>query len=344
VARRPGVDVLCAGSGSRLSSSQRDGEGAFVELARELGHPILGDDVRLGYAEAASDGAPELPRRDLARAPLEASCLHDPTARREAEIAAGAHVEEVDQREGGAEHDRGLSRGARRGGGVGHGIDVERAGAEAMVHRTTEVRGEALDHEAERGVGLLIAGGGEHDRTEARAIGEEEALAPGDRGALVGRGGAERMLATRVSALRGAAGAEDDAVVRGRVRGEPGEAKDVAGHSGDRVGALGRGEVYAAGAGEAGERGDALDLEAGDGKGERVKGLRRAVAQRGVDEGHDPRVQRFTLGVGRGHRRAIAREDHASSSNEAAARRAARASRAPRGALGRRREGALRRC
>ena len=108
----------------------------------------------------------------------------------------------------------------------------------------------------------------------------EEALAPAERGALVRRGGAERVLAARavpcvVPLVRKSAMSQS----RG-VGGDAREAEDVGGDRRDRGRGAAPREVDAAGAREPGESGDVRGLEAREVEREGVEGLGRRGAAR----------------------------------------------------------------
>ena len=182
------------------------------------------------HAERVCQEAAQRVGRHLARAALEAAGLHDPAPGGQAQIEPLTLLEQMHQRERGGEHDRRPGRPPGGGGGAGDAVEIEvsfagRVEVDVEAGGPVERAREAVEHEAERRVGLGGERGREHEGAERAAVGPEEARAPGEGRERVGLGGAERVLAA--GALGGAAGAEDRDVAVGRVGGEAGEAEDV---------------------------------------------------------------------------------------------------------------------
>ena len=102
---RPGRTQFSTGFAGRANHR-------IVELAAQLRHPILVDDSLRGYAEYAFEFRVEFRAGDFARAPLEATRLHDPRCGRHAdEHAALVHVvDQVHECEGGSAQGEGHFR------------------------------------------------------------------------------------------------------------------------------------------------------------------------------------------------------------------------------------------
>ena len=154
-------------------------------------------------------------------------------------------------------------------------------GGRGTTGRPASAVREAIEHEAERGVGLLGERGREDDRREIGAGRARGSARPSRaRRARTSRWcGAGARRARR--ALRGAAGAEERDVAGGGVDGDAREAEDVAGDGRDRRRVARRAaRSTAAGAREPREGGDVRGLEAREIERERRRRARSALRRR----------------------------------------------------------------